>query len=146
MSQTLRRLRPVIEDPSSEFLGMSELMHETQTLFTRDQYRTLLEVAEAIAVHRDLGELFDDLGQRLPRMVPFDYINLVLHDPDRNVMRLHLLVTPEPSTIAPGLELPVDESPGGLVWKTQEPLVVEDATLETRFPKLMPRLLENGIQ
>ena len=105
-----------------------------------------LEVAEAIAVHRDLGELFRDLAQRLPRIVPFDYINLVLHDPARNVMRLHLLVTPEPSTIQPGLELPVDESPGGLVWKTQQPLVVEDVALESRFPKLTPLLLENGVQ
>ena len=121
--------------------------HPTDRRFlSREQYRTLLEVAEAIAVHRDLGELFHDLAQRLPRIVPFDYINLVLHDPARNVMRLHLLVVPEPSTIRPGLELPVDESPGGLVWKTQQPLVVEDVALESRFPKLTPLLLENGVQ
>jgi formate hydrogenlyase transcriptional activator len=111
----------------------------------REQYRTLLEVAEAIAVHRDLGELFEDLAPRLPHVVPFDYINLVLHDPVRDVMRLHLLVVPEPSTISPGLELPVDQSPGGLVWRTQEPLVVEDVALESRFPALTPLLLENGV-
>ena len=61
-------------------------------------------------------------------------------------MRLHLLVVPEPSTISPGLELPVDESPGGLVWKTQQPLVVEDVAPESRFPQLTPLLLENGVQ
>jgi len=71
-----------------------------------------LEVAEAIVVHRDLGELFQDLAQRLPRIVPFDYTNLVLHDPNRDVMRLHILVVPQPSTIRPGLEFQVDESPG----------------------------------
>ena len=88
--------------------------------FLGNQYQALVEIAEAIAVHRDLDELFQDLAQRLPRIVPFDYINLVLHDPARDVMRLHLLVAPEPSTIRPGLELPIDESPGGLVWKTQQ--------------------------
>jgi len=124
---------------------MSVLLQEDQALFSRDQYRALLEVAEAIAVHRDLGELFDDLAHRLPRIVPFDYINLVLHDPARHIMRLHLLVTPEPTTIKPGLELPMDTSPGGLVWKTQEPLVVEDVAAERRFPKLTPLLLENGV-
>jgi formate hydrogenlyase transcriptional activator len=124
---------------------MPELL-DGKALFSPEQYRTLLEVAEAIAVHRDLGELFHDLAQRLPRIVPFDYINLVLHDPARNVMRLHLLAVPEPSTIRPGLELPVDESPGGLVWKTQQPLVVEDVAVETRFPLLAPRLIENGVQ
>src|SRR5262249_29475512 len=87
-----------------------------------------------------------DLAQRLPRIVPFDYINLVLHDPARDVMRLHLLVVPEPSTIRPGLELPVDTSPGGVVWKTQQPLLVEDVARESRFPALTPLLLENSVQ
>src|SRR5262245_2805821 len=125
---------------------MPTVLGDGHALFTREQYRALLEVAEAIAMHRDLEGLFHDLAQRLPCIVPFDYFNLVLHDPTRQVMRLHLLVTPEPSTISPGLELPIDESPGGLVWKTQQPLFVENAELETRFPRLTPRLLENGIQ
>src|SRR5262249_47802068 len=75
-----------------------------------------------------------------------DYINLVLHDPVRYVMRLQLLVVPEPTTIRPGLELPVDGSPGGLVWKTQQPLVVENLALDDRFPVLTPLLVENGVQ
>src|SRR5262249_26360529 len=33
-----------------------------------------------------------------------------------------------------------------LVWKTQQPLVVENVALENRFPKLMPLLRENGTQ
>ena len=112
----------------------------------RPAWPCLLEVSESIASHRDLNELFHDLAERLPPIVPFDYINLVLHDPARNVMRLHLLVTPEPSTISPGLELPIDGSPGGYVWKTQQPLVVEDMSRETRFPTLTPLLMENGVQ
>jgi formate hydrogenlyase transcriptional activator len=125
---------------------MLDLAPKEQVALSREQYRALLEVAEAIAEHRDLGELFQDLAERLPRFVPFDYINLVLHDPARNIMRLHLLVVPEPSTIQPGLELPLHESPGGLVWKTQQPLVVESVALEDRFPTLTPLLLEDGVQ
>ena len=120
-------------------------LQDGQALFSRDQYRALLEVAEAIAVHGDLGELFDNLAQRLPRIVPFDYINLILHDPAHDSMRLHLLIAPESSTISPGMEMPIDASPGGLVWKTQEPVLVEDVALESRFPKLTPLLLENGV-
>ena len=87
------------------------------------QYQAVLAISEAIAAHRDLNALFHDLAQRLPRIVPFDFINLVLHDPTREVMRLHTLVAPETSTIRPGLELPIDESPAGLVWKSQQPLM-----------------------
>jgi len=111
-----------------------------------EQYRALFEVSEAIALHRDLDELFRDLARRLPHIVPFDYINVVLHDPARDVMRLSFLVTPKPTTISTGLELPVDESPGGIVWKTQQPLTVDDLAQERRFPKLTPMLRENGVQ
>ena len=40
----------------------------------------------------------------------------------------------------------MDESPGGLVWKTQQPLTVNDIMEERRFPKLMAMLRENGVQ
>src|SRR5688572_17306069 len=111
-----------------------------------DRLRLLGEVSESIALHRDLNELFRDLAQRLPRVVPFDYINLVLHDAARNVMRLQLLMAPVEATIKAGEDLPVEGSPGGFVWKTQQPLIVNDIALETRFPAVIPRLIENGVQ
>jgi formate hydrogenlyase transcriptional activator len=112
------------------------------------QYDALLGISEAISAHRDLNELFNYLAQRLPLIVPFDFINLVLHDPAREVMRLQALVAPESATIRPGLELPVDQSPAGLVWKNQQPMMVEvaDAVAERRFPKLIPMLRENDVQ
>src|SRR5262249_56304596 len=112
----------------------------------RDRLGLLLEISESIASHRDLCEMFRDLGQRLPRIVPFDYVNLLLHDPEREVMRLHFLAAPESSTIRPGLELPVDDTSAGLVWKTQQPFMVEDVAAETPFPKLMSQLPGNEVQ
>ena len=110
---------------------------QTQLSQERDRLQLLLEVSESIAAHRNLNDLFRDFSERLPRVVPFDYINLLLHDPARHVMRLHILVAPERSTISPGMEFPVDESASGLVWKTQRPLTVEDVDAETRFPRLI---------
>ena len=127
-------------------VAVDNVLHHQDLIRGRDRLRLLLEVSESIASHRDLEELFLDLAQRLPQIVPFDYINAVLHEPARDVMRLWLLVTATPSTISPGLELSIDESPGGLVWKTQQPLTVNDITQEQRFPKLMAMLRENGVQ
>src|SRR5688572_24354645 len=118
----------------------------SEGLDDRDRLRLLLEVAESIASHPDLKELFDDLARRLPRIVPFDYINVVLHDADRHIMRLHLLSAPVDATLKPGAEFPVDGSPGGHVWKTQQPLIVNDITFETRFPAVVPKLIDNGVQ
>jgi formate hydrogenlyase transcriptional activator len=97
-------------------------------------------------MHRNLSELFHDLARRLPRIVPFDFINLVLHDPTRDVMRLHVLTAPESSTIRPGLEFPMNETSTGLVWNSQQPFMVEDVAAENRFPRLMSVLRENGVR
>ena len=112
----------------------------------RDRLRLLLEVSESVAAHHNLHELIHDLAQRLPRVVPFDYINLTLHDPARNVMRLHLLVAPDDNgTLRPGFELPMD-SPSGLAWSSQQPVMVDDVDSETRFPQLTALFLENDVQ
>ena len=126
-------------------VAVDNVLHHQDLVHDRDRLRLLLEVTESIASHRDLGELLQDLAQRLPSIVPFDYINVVLHEPTRNVMRLWLLVASVPSTISPGLEMPMEESPGGWVWTHQQPLTVNDLSQEHRFPKLMSILRENGV-
>ncbi len=127
-------------------VAVDNVLHHQDLARDRDRLRLLLEVSESIASHRDLDELLRDLAQRLPHIVPFDYINVVLHDPVRQVMRLCFLVTAEPGTISPGLETPVHESPGGLVWTTQEPLIVNDIAQEPRWPALMSMFRDNGVQ
>ena len=127
-------------------VAVDNVLHHQDLAHDRDRLRLLLEVTESIALHHDADRLLHDLAQRLPRIVPFDYINIVLHDPAKEVMRLRLLVTSIPATIKPGLELPIEESPGGLVWKTQQPLTVPDVAREDRFPQLITMLRENGVQ
>jgi formate hydrogenlyase transcriptional activator len=110
----------------------------------RDRLRLLLEVSESIASHRRLDDLFRDLGERLPRVVPFDDINLLLHDDTRDVMRLHAIVTPPDRTVPTGTEFLVEGSAAGHVWKTQQPLKVEDLDTEERFPLTVPLMRANG--
>src|SRR5262249_41426347 len=105
-----------------------------------------LEVSESIASHRDVGALIQDLAKRLPRVVPFDVVNLVLYDPQRDVMCLHALVAPECSKVRPGLESPMKETTTGLVWEAQQSVMVEDVAAERRFPRLMSVLRDNGVR
>jgi formate hydrogenlyase transcriptional activator len=78
--------------------------------------------------------------------VEFDYLNLTLHDAARNVMRLHILETEQPSTIRPGAEFPMGETPSGWVWETQQPFILDDTEEETRYPELLQILRENGVR
>ena len=112
------------------------------------QYQALLEVSQSIASHRDLAALFRDLVERLPRVVSFDSLWLVLHDPARNRMRLHVLEGPAQEGAEESawpLDRPMEESPSALVFSTQEPLVVFDLAEDPRYPKAFQLLLDNGI-
>jgi formate hydrogenlyase transcriptional activator len=102
----------------------------------RNRWRLLLEVSESIASHRDVAALLHDLAQRMPRIVPFDVVNVVLHDPVRNSMRLHALVAPEFNKTRPGLEFSMDETTSKFVWENQQPVMVEDVEAEKNFPRL----------
>jgi formate hydrogenlyase transcriptional activator len=110
-----------------------------------EQYRTLLEVAEAISSHRDLHELFRDLAQRLPRVVHVNFVALSLHDPARNTMRLHTIQANVPADLVGGHEGPVEETPDGLVWDTQRPILVANLLEEHRWPKVTQCMQEDGV-
>ncbi len=60
---------------------------------SRRQLEALLDVSKIIAQHRDLKTLFHELAARLHSIVESDFLTLVLHDPDKNTMRLHVLET-----------------------------------------------------
>jgi formate hydrogenlyase transcriptional activator len=113
---------------------------------TAECFRALLEISETIFQHRELSSLFHDLAQKLHRVIDFDILSFVLHDPERNVMQVHIREGASLASVRPILELPVSESASGLVLATQEPLMIPSLADESRFPRLREILLQDGIQ
>jgi formate hydrogenlyase transcriptional activator len=129
---------PVITSPETPPVAPPE--------HSRQQLEALLEVSEAIAQQRDLRALFHDLAERLHSVIDFDFLTLTLHDPARNVMRLHILETRVPHDKPTGSETAVDGHPSGWVWQSQESFVVSDTSEEDRYPEFMQRLREAGVR
>jgi formate hydrogenlyase transcriptional activator len=113
---------------------------------TSNQYVTLLEVSQALANHKSLPELFQDLGRRLHTILNFTYLSLILHDPIDDVMRLHTLHSENKATIQPGSAFGMTESPSAEVWRTQNPLIIADTTHETHFSRAMRILHDNSVR
>jgi formate hydrogenlyase transcriptional activator len=112
-----------------------------------ERHRALLEVAEAISLNRNLPGLFRSLAELLQKIVQFDSLFIVLHDAESNTMRLHALEERlSEATDPPCLQLQVEESPGGLVWKTQKSFIFSRDELETRFPKVRELVCQRGVQ
>ncbi len=90
--------------------------------------------------------MFEDLGRRLHTVLNFNYLSLILHDPEHEVMRVHTLHFDGVSTIHPGMEFGVDDSPSGEVWRTQRPFIVGEPEQANRFPRATHVLMENGLK
>ena len=109
-------------------------------------YQSLLDVSKAILQHRDLAGLFRDLSTRLHSVLHFDFLNLILHDPSRNIMRLHILETGTGVPVdVPHLELAPEDSPSGWVFLHQQPLLIPEVGLETRWPVVIQLLIRNNV-
>jgi formate hydrogenlyase transcriptional activator len=92
--------------------------------------------------HRDLSALFHELAGRLRQVVEFEFLVLHLHDAATNTMRLCFQEEFHPAPPPPGTSFPVEDSPPGWVWQTQQALVVPNVAEETRWPwfvQQMPR-------
>lgn len=113
---------------------------------TSDQYRALFAVSDAIASHRDLSALFHELGNRLARVVGFDTLSLVLHDAATNVMRLHVIELAEAHATPFTMVLSPDDDPAGLVCQTQRPLITSKMSDLERWPRMLERVQEHGVQ
>jgi formate hydrogenlyase transcriptional activator len=103
------------------------------------------DVALAIASHTDLAELFHVLAERLHKLLDFHYLSVVLHDPERDLMWLHILEGAPALSIREGMEFGVEESPAGWAWQHQQPLIIRDTEREKRFPRILNLLREEGV-
>ena len=111
-----------------------------------ERYGALLQVVEAIATHSDLPTLIQDLARRLPMLAPVNFVGLSLYDAQRGVMRLHVLQANVPADIIGGHEPTPADTPAGLVWETQQPLLINNLDEEHRWPKVIALMREDGVQ
>ncbi len=107
-------------------------------------HKAVIALSRSIAGRTDLRSLLSGVSEALRRIVSFDHIGLILHDPNGNAMQGYILNEPCNPVIT-SLRLPVDEDPAGWVWLHQQPLVVSSLQTETRWPQFVGRARDFGI-
>jgi formate hydrogenlyase transcriptional activator len=128
-----------------KFPGVGERNFQGQEVEAdRHQYQTLLKITESVAAHREVSELFHDLGQLLGNVLRFDHLSVRLHDSERNVMRRYNLDGSLPADL--DQELPVSGSLAGWVWENQQPVLVENIEHDVRFRGSMQILRQKNIK
>ena len=111
---------------------------------SNELYESVLALSRSIAGRTDLDALVSGVATSLRRIVRFDHVGLVLHDPNGNTMQGYILNEPCNPVIT-RLRLPVDQDPAGWVWLNQQPLVMSHLESETRWPEGLRIARELGI-
>jgi formate hydrogenlyase transcriptional activator len=124
---------PLIGNPGKQEVNSTAAFVVGADLQTQ-KYLTLLELSKAIAAHRELTELFDDLACRLRNLFPFRDLAVMMYDERRNAMRSYIMEGCEGKWLPQDpTEVPVESSINGYVWQDQQPMVVRDLDNDHRF-------------
>ena len=106
----------------------------------------LVRVSQVIGAQRDPKDLFRAMAKELRAVVPFDGIFVSQYDEKSNEILWNACeVCPQEGPTAPP-DLPADETIAKWVFLRQEPLVIPFLEDESRFPRLVAFLRENGFQ
>ncbi len=105
-----------------------------------ERYQALLDVAQAITAHHDLDALCRELARRLPRIVEVSYVDVSLHDPVKDVMRLHTIPANVPADLVGGHEPATDAAPASSRGHSAEPSLAGEGRAVTQCPRLGPVL------
>lgn len=109
-------------------------------------YQALFELARSISGHDDLDSLCCGLARSLQRVVAFDFLGLILHDPLRGRLWLHALNGKELASVEEPRVLPADDSnPPGWVWTHQKPLVIRCDDEDEAWPQFAGRIRQAGV-
>jgi GAF domain-containing protein len=108
------------------------------------RYDALLKVADRISVRQDPGELLTELAPSLRAVVPFRLVNFSLLDSVRKTVEMFLWEGGEwPHE---PLQVGVEETAVGSVWRNQTALSIDDLSTEGRFEAEVRRLRERKIR
>ncbi len=108
-------------------------------------YRALFDLSQVVAGHADLETVCNSLAASLRRVVSFDFLALVLHDPIKDQLRLHAISANRPYKDRPRVFDPNGDDPGAHVWREQQPMVLSLLDLETRWDDVIQEALDEGI-
>jgi formate hydrogenlyase transcriptional activator len=110
-----------------------------------DIYKSLFELSRSIAGHTDLETLCNSVAHSLRRVVSFDSLALVLHDPAHDQLRLHTVSTDRAYVERTFTIAAEGENAGARVWREQKPLVLSPLDGDSLDAGILEATREHGI-
>lgn len=107
---------------------------EQQITQERDLWRLLLDVNNAVVSHLDMKELVKSVSTSLSSLIPLEAAGIALYESEYNHLRIFANnLTTGFTGFKEGNVIPLEGTPGGLVFTSGRPLLVSRPDLE-KFP------------
>ncbi|HTW93705.1 MAG TPA: sigma 54-interacting transcriptional regulator [Tepidisphaeraceae bacterium] len=100
------------------------------------RYRSLLAVSSAIAACDSIPTLIKALARGMAELTAADYFALQLYEAKSDTMISHVIEVSTGNYDVVHRGLPMTDHPSGVVFRSQQPQVIPDLTLETRWPSM----------
>lgn len=100
------------------------------------RYEDLLRATTAIAGYHDIETFRERFAEELHRVIDFDYVLVILFDPDTKEVKRRMFHAPGRSEKIPLPNLEPHETPSTWVYENQAPLIIRDWHSESRYPRL----------
>ena len=111
-----------------------------------ERFEALIRVSQAIGAHRDPKQLLAALAVELHRVVEFDGLVIAKYDKAAGKMSWHSIeISGAPAVVFPP-DFPPEETISKWVYDHQQPLMIPSIDQETRFPRMIEFLRNQGIQ
>ena len=110
-----------------------------------EKYLALMRVSSVITSHGDLAVLFDKLAECLQQLLGFHFLMVALYDGECSAMRLHVLHSWRKQVDPRGRKFPVEGSPSGEVWATQELRNFKSLAELHRYPAVYELLTHHSV-
>ena len=109
-------------------------------------YKALFDLSQSLAGQSDLDTLCNALAESLRRVVSFDSLGVLLHDPTHNQLKLHA-ISAQRSKDPAEIVLPADgDHVGACVWREQTPMVVSPFDERLRAEEISREAISQGVQ
>jgi formate hydrogenlyase transcriptional activator len=114
---------------------------------TEQRYRLLLAIADSISTPRELPQLLDHIGGLLRQLLAYEFVAVLLHDPDTGITRLLSIESRLQTRLRyDGLEFPTAGTHVEAAFTSQAPIVVPDVESEPHLHANLVVLREHGIR
>jgi formate hydrogenlyase transcriptional activator len=111
------------------------------------RYETLRQVSGVIATQADLNGVLESLARFLPAVVSFEFLGVVLQDPEHRLFRLHAFG----GTLAGSKEIETDITDAdpattAMLMDEQKPIILNDVEKETGYADIVRRARQYGVR